>query len=144
MRYTFLFPGQGSQKVGMGRDFFDSSDVARRRFDECNQVLGRDLAHIIFNGPEDLLTQTQNTQPALFTVESVICDALKEKGKSLRVPPGIRLANTARCMPRAWFPSKTGYPLLPSADSSWPMRGKKHPAPWPPSSACQNSRSWTR
>jgi [acyl-carrier-protein] S-malonyltransferase len=64
----------------MGRDFFDSSDLARRRFDECNQVLGRDLAHIIFNGPEDVLTQTQNTQPALFTVESVISDVLKEKG----------------------------------------------------------------
>jgi [acyl-carrier-protein] S-malonyltransferase len=80
MNYTFLFPGQGSQKVGMGKDFFNASELAKHRFDECNMVLGRDLASIIFAGPEDQLTQTQNTQPALFTVESIICDALKEKG----------------------------------------------------------------
>jgi [acyl-carrier-protein] S-malonyltransferase len=80
MRYTFLFPGQGSQKVAMAKDFFDASDFAKRRFDECNTILGRDLGTIIFNGPEEMLTQTQNTQPALFTVESIICDSLKEKG----------------------------------------------------------------
>jgi [acyl-carrier-protein] S-malonyltransferase len=80
MNYTFLFPGQGSQKVGMGKDFYNSSELAKRRFDECNTVLGRDLASLIFAGPEEALTQTQNTQPALFTVESIICDAIKEKG----------------------------------------------------------------
>jgi [acyl-carrier-protein] S-malonyltransferase len=80
MNYTFLFPGQGSQKVGMGKDFFSSLEWAKRRFDECNEILSRDLASIIFNGPEDQLTQTKNTQPALFTLESIICDALKERG----------------------------------------------------------------
>jgi [acyl-carrier-protein] S-malonyltransferase len=80
MNYTFLFPGQGSQRVGMGKDFFGSSELAKRRFDECNAILSRDLASIMFNGPDDQLTQTQNTQPALFTVEAIICDALKERG----------------------------------------------------------------
>jgi [acyl-carrier-protein] S-malonyltransferase len=80
MNYTFLFPGQGSQKVGMGKDFYGSSETAKRRFDECNTALGRDVVSLMFNGPEDRLSQTQNTQPALFTVESVIVDALKEKG----------------------------------------------------------------
>jgi malonyl CoA-acyl carrier protein transacylase len=79
MGYTFLFPGQGSQKVGMGQDFFQAFDNARRRFDEANIILGRDLTSICFKGPEDVLTETQNTQPALFTVESAICDALREK-----------------------------------------------------------------
>ncbi len=80
MRYTFLFPGQGSQKVGMGNDFIISFDLARRRVDECNEVLGRDLFAVILKGPESALTQTQNTQPALFAVESIICDVLKERG----------------------------------------------------------------
>ncbi len=80
MRYTFLFPGQGSQKVGMAGDFVAAFDLARRRVDECNDALGRDLFAVIQNGPADLLTQTQNTQPALFAVESIICDVLKEKG----------------------------------------------------------------
>src|SRR5271157_128964 len=80
MRYTFLFPGQGSQKVGMARDFYDSFDCAKRRVDECNKILGRDLSSIIFGGPEEELTRTENTQPALFVVESIIADILREKG----------------------------------------------------------------
>lgn len=80
MNYSFLFPGQGSQKVGMGRDFFEKAEIAKRRFDEANALVGRDLASICFNGPEDVLTATQNTQPALFTVEAIITDVLKEKG----------------------------------------------------------------
>jgi [acyl-carrier-protein] S-malonyltransferase len=80
MKYTFLFPGQGSQKVGMGQDFYNEFPIARKRFDEANTVLGRDLAAIVFNGPEESLTATQNTQPALFTLEASITDILAEKG----------------------------------------------------------------
>lgn len=80
MKYAFLFPGQGSQKVGMGRDFFNSLDIAKKRFEEANSVVGRDLADICFNGPEEALTATQNTQPALFTLEAIITDTLREKG----------------------------------------------------------------
>jgi [acyl-carrier-protein] S-malonyltransferase len=80
MNYTFLFPGQGSQKIGMGRDFFESFDIAKKRFEEANTLIGRDLAAICFNGPEQTLVATQNTQPGLFTVEAVICDVLAEKG----------------------------------------------------------------
>jgi [acyl-carrier-protein] S-malonyltransferase len=80
MNYTFLFPGQGSQKVGMGSDFFQSFDIAKKRFEEANALLGRDLGKICFEGPEETLMATQNTQPAIFTLEAIICDVLKEKG----------------------------------------------------------------
>lgn len=80
MKYTFLFPGQGSQVVGMGKDLYDTFDIARKRMDQANSILGRDLLNIIFSGPQEELTATQNTQPALFTVEAAITDTLAEKG----------------------------------------------------------------
>jgi len=80
MNHTFLFPGQGSQWVGMGQDLYNEYDRARSRFDGANEVLGRDLASIIFSGPTETLTATENTQPALFVVEAAIVDILGEKG----------------------------------------------------------------
>jgi [acyl-carrier-protein] S-malonyltransferase len=127
MRYTFLFPGQGSQKAGMGRDFFDSSDLARRRFDECNQVLGRDLATIIFNGPEDLLTQTQNTQPALFTVESVICDVLKEKGIIPSCAAGHSLGEYGALYAAGVFSFRDGLAVVAKRGELMAAAGQKAP-----------------
>src|SRR5262249_57880611 len=65
---AFLFPGQGSQAVGMGRSFYDASPAARAIFDEANDVLGFDLARLAFDGPEAELALTANTQPAVLTV----------------------------------------------------------------------------
>jgi [acyl-carrier-protein] S-malonyltransferase len=75
-----MFPGQGSQKVGMAKDFYNAFETAKERFEEANTILGRDLASLIFNGPEEDLKSTQNTQPALFTVNAVINDVLQKKG----------------------------------------------------------------
>jgi [acyl-carrier-protein] S-malonyltransferase len=67
MSLTLLFPGQGSQSVGMGRDLFDAFPEARAVFEEADEVLGFRLSHLIFDGPEDRLTATKNAQPALLT-----------------------------------------------------------------------------
>ncbi len=62
---AFIFPGQGSQKVGMGRDLADGSDIAKAVFDEVDAALGQNLFAIMYEGPEDQLTLTENAQPAI-------------------------------------------------------------------------------
>jgi [acyl-carrier-protein] S-malonyltransferase len=65
---ALLFPGQGSQSVGMGRALYDASPAARAVFEEADDALGFRLSDIIFNGPEDTLKLTEHTQPAILTV----------------------------------------------------------------------------
>jgi [acyl-carrier-protein] S-malonyltransferase len=70
---TFILcPGQGAQQVGMGKDYFEQSEPARRIFQQANDVLGFDLAALCFAGPEDRLNQTDISQPAIFAT-SVAC-----------------------------------------------------------------------
>lgn len=65
---AFIFPGQGAQFPGMGKDLFDNFSVAKRVFEEANEVLDFDLCGLCFNGPEDDLKLTRNTQPAILTM----------------------------------------------------------------------------
>ena len=77
---AFLFPGQGSQTVGMGRAFHDASAAAKRVFDEANDALGMDLRRVIFEGPEADLALTATTQPAVLTASVAAAAACAERG----------------------------------------------------------------
>ncbi len=77
-RIAFLFPGQGSQVVGMGADIFASSPAARRVFESVDEALGFSLSQICFTGPEDTLRETINAQPAIVTVSLALLAALQE------------------------------------------------------------------
>ena len=67
-KYAFIFPGQGSQYVEMGKDFYDNFQLAKEIFEEANDVLKLDLKKLCFEGPLEELTQTENAQPAILTV----------------------------------------------------------------------------
>jgi [acyl-carrier-protein] S-malonyltransferase len=77
---AFLFPGQGSQSVGMGRELASSFPAARQTFEEANDALGFDLAALCFHGPEDQLRLTEFTQPAIFTVSVAVLRVLAATG----------------------------------------------------------------
>lgn len=81
---AIVFPGQGSQLVGMGKDIYDNFECAREVFQRTDDILGINLSKIIFEGPSEELTKTENTQPALMAVSIALTTVLeKEFGKKL-------------------------------------------------------------
>jgi [acyl-carrier-protein] S-malonyltransferase len=80
MSLAFVFPGQGSQQVGMGRALFESSAAARAIFDEADDALGTKLSTLCFEGPDTDLVLTANTQPAILTTSVAALAALRERG----------------------------------------------------------------
>jgi [acyl-carrier-protein] S-malonyltransferase len=85
MTIAFIFPGQGSQAVGMGRAFSETSGAAKRVFEEANDALGFDLRRVMFEGPDAELALTANTQPAVLTASVAAAAACAERG----LTPGL-------------------------------------------------------
>ena len=86
MKIAWVFPGQGSQWVGMGRDLYDNFDSARAVFDQADDVLGYSLSTLCFEGPEDELRQTVNTQPAMVATSLACRQAARDIGSSHSLP----------------------------------------------------------
>jgi len=91
MTLAFVFPGQGSQDVGMGRDLAASYPAARAVFDEVDEALGEKLSAVMFDGPKDTLTLTQNAQPALMAVSMAVVRVLQAEF-------GLDLARQVTCV----------------------------------------------
>lgn len=81
MTRIFIFPGQGSQSVGMGRDLADAFPEARRTFEEVDEALGQKLSKLIFDGPDSDLNLTENTQPALMAVSMAVMNIVLREAR---------------------------------------------------------------
>jgi [acyl-carrier-protein] S-malonyltransferase len=79
-KIAFVFPGQGAQAVGMGKDAYEAHEAAKRIFEQADEVLGFRLTDIVFQGPEEELKKTANTQPALLTTSIALYELFKAKG----------------------------------------------------------------
>src|SRR3989339_457832 len=91
MKIYFLFPGQGAQAVGMGKELYAADTCVRQRFDEACDILGFDLKKIMFEGPDNALKQTENTQPALFVNSFAIYEFFARAGVSSNCTAGHSL-----------------------------------------------------
>ena len=112
MARAFVFPGQGSQAVGMGSDLADAFAVAREVFEEVDDALGQSLSRLMREGPEDELTLTENAQPALMAVSLAVVVSWRAKVESRfrswrHAWPGIHLANTRRWLRPEHLESQT-------------------------------------
>lgn len=79
-KIAFVFPGQGAQYVGMGKELYENNETARKAFDELFSKLDFDLKTVMFEGPEEALKETRNTQPAIVSMSLILTKMLEEKG----------------------------------------------------------------
>lgn len=90
-KVAFVFPGQGAQFVGMGKDFYEEFSICREVFEDANESLGMDIKGICFEGPEEELIRTENTQPAILATSIAILRALEERGINCDYAAGLSL-----------------------------------------------------
>lgn len=131
--YGFVFPGQGSQTVGMGRELYESSDAARTLLDQANETLGFDLKPMMFDGPEDKLADTRNSQPAIYTVSAMGLAAMTEQGEkegsslSPTMVAGHSLGEFTALMAAGVFDFPTGLKLVRARGQYMAAAGEARP-----------------
>lgn len=90
-KIAFIFPGQGAQFVGMGKDFYENFSTSKEVYEEANDSLGMDMKRICFEGPDEELIKTENTQPAILTTSVAMLKALEERGIHCDYAAGLSL-----------------------------------------------------
>ena len=91
MKRAFLFPGQGAQVVGMGKDIYENYEEAKNIYDKVSEITGIDIKKLCFEGPEEELNKTENTQLAILTTSLAILEVLKKNGITADIATGLSL-----------------------------------------------------
>ena len=121
----WLFPGQGSQYVGMGLDLKENSEKAKEYFDISNEIMNCDIQSIIFNGPEELLKKTEYTQPAIYIVSVITGYLLIDKGLKPTALAGHSLGEYSALAIGGAFDFTTGLKLVKSRSENMANAGMK-------------------
>ena len=111
-RLAIVFPGQGSQKVGMGKDIYQEFAEVRDIFQEASDILQKDMALICFEGPEEIMKQTENTQPGIFLVSISLWEILKKRGLKPELVAGHSLGEIAAYYAAEVIDLKTALELI--------------------------------
>ncbi|MCA9440143.1 MAG: ACP S-malonyltransferase, partial [Candidatus Omnitrophica bacterium] len=124
---AFVFPGQASQFVGMGKAWAESSDTAAKYLDRANEVLGRDLKRTCFEGPEEDLTDTRNQQPAIYVVSCMASALLKEEGLEPGFVAGHSVGEYAALYAAGVFDFESGLQLVQARADAMAETAAAHP-----------------
>ena len=127
LKNSWIFPGQASQKVGMGLDFYENTDLGKNYFDLANDILGEDIKDISFNGPDEKLKITKFTQPAIFIVSTIISHLLLEKGHNPDGVAGHSLGEYSALAAAGGIDFETGLELVKVRSNSMDNAGKLIP-----------------
>jgi len=111
-KVAFIFPGQGAQYVGMGKDFYDKFTVSREVYEEANKSLNIDIAKLCFEGPDEELVKTENTQPAILTTSVAMMKALENEGIDCDYTAGLSLGEYTALVKSKTFKFKDAVKLV--------------------------------
>ena len=127
LKKSWIFPGQASQKVGMGLDLYENTDLGKKYYDLANDILDEDIKDISFNGPDEKLKITKFTQPAIFIVSTIISHLLLEKGHNPDGVAGHSLGEYSALAAAGGIDFETGLELVKVRSNSMDNAGKLIP-----------------
>lgn len=112
MKIGFLFPGQGSQTVGMGKDLYEKYEEAKEVYDKVQKITGIDIKEISFEGPDEILNETKNTQLAILAESLAILEVLKKNNIKKEMSAGLSLGEYTALIEDEVFDFETGVELV--------------------------------